>query len=827
MSQNIDKRIVEMQFDNKQFESGIQTSVKSLDELKKGLDFDKAVKGLSGLEKAGRSFNLSGISDGVSAISDRFTAMGIVGMRVLQNITDAAYNAGKRMVSALTVDPVKSGFTEYETQIGAIQTILANTSDAMDKAGYSDQQRLDIVNGKLDELNAYADKTIYNFTEMTNNIGKFTAAGVDLDTSVSSIQGIANLAAVSGSTSQQASTAMYQLSQAISTGTVRLMDWNSVVNAGMGGELFQKALMRTASSMGVVGDEAKETFAKLQSGQISFRDSLSSGWLSGDILTATLGQISMDFEKIAQDNNLLLENGEADIEAAKNLMRSSLAADGKYSSEQIEEIIALADMATKAATEVKTLTQLFGTLKESLQSGWTQSWEYIIGDFEEAKELLTSISDHFGAIIGKSADSRNAILADWKALGGRNELINSFWNIVHSVENVANVIKGAFSEFFPPATGKQLFDITKKISDFTAKIKAATENSELMGKIGRVFRGVAAALDIVKTAAGWAWDGLKKLLGMTEGAAGGFLDFIAGIGDWVVSLRDSIKNSEMLQGILNGLGTAAASVRDLVVGGIKKIGTFFTNLWGKIKATGIFTKVGDWFNSFIGKIPEFIGKIKDWGKSIIDWVKNSETLQTAWKNIRGFFEPIINGIADFGGKLWEAIKSFFGADTSGEGNLWDKMKARFSAFGEKIGEWFETIKPKLIEAWENVKAFISNLFTKTIPDFLSNLKMKAIAKWPWLEKVFAFFEDVWNKVKEVCGPTIEKIKGLGKQLWEGVKSLFGGGQNAPKEGEITFGETLNKAFFPISLRSRFRNGFEKVKAWIGRFIKTALRSSPD
>src|SRR5574344_1623511 len=157
MSQNIDKRIVEMTFDNKQFESGIQTSVKSLDELKKGLDFDKSVKSLSGLEKAGRFFDLSGISSSVQSISDRFSAMGIIGMTALQNIANSAYNCGKRIASALTIDPVKTGFNEYETQIGAIQTILANTSDAMNKAGYSQQQRLDIVNGKLDELNAYAD----------------------------------------------------------------------------------------------------------------------------------------------------------------------------------------------------------------------------------------------------------------------------------------------------------------------------------------------------------------------------------------------------------------------------------------------------------------------------------------------------------------------------------------------------------------------------------------------------------------------------------------------------------------------------------------------
>lgn len=830
MSNSIDKRIVEMQFNNKQFESGIQTSIKSLDRLKQNLNLEKAAKGLESLEKAGRSFNLSSMNDSITAISNRFSAMGIVGMTVLQNITNSAYNCAKRMMNILAVDPLKMGFSEYETQINSVQTILANTSSEMDKLGYDQQQRLDIVNQKLDELNVYADKTIYNFSEMTRNIGTFTAAGVELDTSVSSIKGIANLAAVSGSTSQQASTAMYQLSQAIATGTIRLMDWNSVVNAGMGGEVFQNALIRTASNMKVVGEDAQKMFAKLQAGEVSFRDSLSSGWLSSDILTATLSQIAMDFEQIAKANGLLLENGAADIESAKKLMRSSLIAEG-YTDDEADEIINLAETATDAATKVKTLTQLFDTLKEAMQSGWTQSWEYIIGDFNEAKELLTSVSDYFGAIIGASADSRNAMLADWAELGGRNALIDSFWNIIYSIKNVTGTIRKAFEEFFPQTTGQQLFDITKKISDFTEKIKVATENSELMGRVSRVFRGVAAALDIVRTAAGWAWDGFKRLLEQTNGAAGGFLDFLAGIGDSVSGFRDAIKSSEALQGILNGLGNTAAAVYDMVAGGIKRIGTFFENLWTQIQGSGIFTRIGDFLTEVLGKIPEFIARIGEWGNSIINWVKSCETLKNAWNSVKGFFGPIISGIADFGKALWDGIQAFFGEDTNGEGFL-DKIKVRFSAFGEKIGEWFETIGPKLKQDWENVRAFMTALFTKTIPQFFANLKMEAIQKWPWLERIFTFFEETWEKARETCGPILNRIREIGMQLWTAIKNLFGG-ENEPKESEMTFGESIRnivsetwnkiKGFFSDFFLTTLPQWFEQFKGvdW-GKIIKTAL-----
>ena len=234
MSTEIEQRVVQMKFDNKQFESGTKTTMSTLDKLKEKLKFDKFTDGFSKISQSAKNVDLSHISNGAETVSVKFSALQTIAMTALSNITNSAINTGKKLVSAFTIDPIKSGFQEYETQINAIQTILANTK--------SKGSTLDDVNNALDELNTYADKTIYNFTEMTKNIGTFTAAGVDLATSTGAIKGIANLGAISGSTSQQVSTAMYQLSQALAAGKVSLQDWNSVVNAGMGGEIFQEEL---------------------------------------------------------------------------------------------------------------------------------------------------------------------------------------------------------------------------------------------------------------------------------------------------------------------------------------------------------------------------------------------------------------------------------------------------------------------------------------------------------------------------------------------------------------------------------------------------------
>ena len=372
MSKTIDEKVVEMRFDNSNFESNVKTSMSTLDKLKQKLNFSGASKGLSELDSSVKKLNFSGLGNAINTVQAKFSAMSVVGVTALSNITSAAMAAGANMVKALTIEPVMTGFEEYETQIGAIQTILSNTR--------SKGTTLDDVNAALDELNHYADLTIYNFTEMTKNIGTFTAAGVDLDKAVTSIKGIANLGAISGSTSVQVSTAMYQLSQALAAGRVSLMDWNSVVNAGMGGEVFQEALKRTAEHMGTDVDAIIEKYG-------SFRESLTRGeWLTADVLTETLTQLSGAYS-------------EAD-----------LLAQG-YTESQAKEITALANDAVSAATDVKTFSQLWQTTKEAVQSGWTNTWELIVGDFGEAKEFLSGFSATINDMVNQSANARNELLS--------------------------------------------------------------------------------------------------------------------------------------------------------------------------------------------------------------------------------------------------------------------------------------------------------------------------------------------------------------------------------------------------------------------------------
>ena len=361
MSKTIDEKVVEMRFDNKQFEDGVATSMSTLDKLKKSLNLDGAAKGLDSLSDAAKKCDMSTLSRSVEAVQTKFSAMQVVAMTALSNITNSAVNAGKQLLSSLTVEPITTGFNEYELKMGSIQTIMASTGESLER-----------VNQKLDELNRYSDRTIYSFSDMTSNIGKFTNAGVKLDDAVAAIQGVSNVAAVSGANANEASRAMYNFAQALSAGYVKLIDWKSIENANMATVEFKTQLLESAVAAGTLTKTADGMYKTLAKGTVIdathlFNDSLQEQWMTTEVLTSTLKD---------------------------------------YADETTE----IGKKAFAAAQDVKTWTQLLDTLKESAQSGWAETWQLVAGDYEEAKATLRTFSEFFSSIIDGSSEARNSLL---------------------------------------------------------------------------------------------------------------------------------------------------------------------------------------------------------------------------------------------------------------------------------------------------------------------------------------------------------------------------------------------------------------------------------
>lgn len=620
MSGGVDDRVVQLKFDNKQFEQASAQSMSTLDKLKKSLDFKDANKSLGGLQKTAGSFNLGSMATTIEGISTKFLAMGTIGVTALVQLTQQGLQTGAMLAKALTIDPVQSGFAEYQTNLNSIQTILANTQAA--------GSNLKDVNKALDELNTYSDKTIYNFSEMARNIGTFTAAGVALKPATAAIKGIANLAALSGSNSQQASTAMYQLSQAIAAGKISLMDWNSVVNAGMGGTVFQRALAQTAVKMGTIKESAvklKGPMKNVTIAGLSFRESISDpkvgGWLTSGVLTKTLAHFTAD------------------------LTDAQLAAEG-FSATEIKAIQAQAKTAMAAASQVKTISQAFDVAKETAGSGWTKTWSIIFGDFEVAKKDMTSFSNFMNDIINKNADARNKMLGEWAKFGGRTAAIDALKNALKALTMILDPIKKAWASVFPPSTGKDLADLTKKIRDFFGNLIIGQETAN---KIGYVFKGFFTVLKIGKNILSGVIGFVKDMFSIfTAGsgeASGGILDFAWNISNMIQRLDYFLTSTNAIPAffdrLYNSVGPTVAKIRDFtrsigeaVGGALGKLPALFGRLQGAISGAN---------DQGLTPMEQTTSKLKD------GWTSLTTALQGALSFFQNFGATVKDAFAGGGG----------------------------------------------------------------------------------------------------------------------------------------------------------------------------------
>lgn len=630
---SVDDRIVRMEFDNASFERKLGTTLTSLDKLEKSLKFEGAAKGLSNVSQTAGKMNFSGLANSVNGLKDKFKTMSVVGVTALATIASKAVSAGGRIVKSLALDNILAGFHEYETNIGSIQTILANTK--------SQGTNLEDVNGALDQLNEYSDKTIYNFGQMAKNIGTFTAAGVDLDTSVSSIKGIANLAAISGSSSEQASTAMYQLSQAISTGAVKLQDWNSVVNAGMGGKVFQEALFESGKALGEIkGVKMDQTFQEWTDAGNSFRGSLVKGWVTSDVLTTTLQGFT----------------GE--------MTESQLVAKG-FSEEAAKNMVELGKTGVDAATQVRTLTGLISTTKEAIGSGWSRSFRIVFGDFEEATKLFTNISNAVGEMVGKSADARNELLQGWKDLGGRTLLIETLKKTIKNLGRILKPIKDAFRDIFPPMTSKRLFKLTQNFNEFA---KALRPSKDTVKDIGRIFKGFFGILEIGWTAIKGTAKFIKFLFQELTGAgSGNFLDFAAKIGDFFTELNEKLVEGKGIKQFFRDLRKMVKDVSPVIEEIKDKIVIFFSEL-KKFDIKDIIKNPLPYLNKIKDKLlglfdgvdlkaPEGLGNVFGRLKTRFETLQRIfGKVKEIWQPFKRAFKKVIE-VLDTG---WEAIKGWFG-----------------------------------------------------------------------------------------------------------------------------------------------------------------------
>ena len=707
MSKEIDEKVVRMQFDNSNFESNVQTSLGTIGRLKQSLNFSNSSKSLENIGDVAKSVNMSPLSNAVETVKNKFSGLEVMAVTALANITNSAVNTGKRIISALTIDPIKDGLNEYELQIKSVQTIMGNTG-----------KDVKTVNKALDELNDYADLTIYNFSEMTQNAGMFTAAGVELDDTMIAIKGIGNWAAYAGASASDMSRATFQLGQALSSGVIRLQDWMSIEHtAGMAGEKYKEAFMETARQHGIAVDD-------IVAANGSFRESLKDNWLTTDIFLETM-------QRFANDQSM-----------------------------------------TDAATKVKTFTDLMGTLKEALGTGWASSWRIIIGDFEEARDLWTGVSDTLTGFINKSADARNKILSDWKELGGRTNLIEGIKNAFEGVLSVVKPVKEAFSEVFDSITGADLAKFTEGFKNLTDKFKLSETTSN---NLKRTFKGLFSIFNICKEAIVAIGKALSPVIDFIAKLVDSFLSVTAVIGDYISAFSDAIEQSGIFKDVIGGV----LKLLEPVGKAVDKAGEFVKKFFNSIKTidasdlTSIGKAISNAFEpvkgigDFINVVFEGIGKaVQSFGPGISEvFSKLADALSNlfTFDSASSFMDLLISGAIV---KAIKSIKKVFDSvnDTiSSAGGIGKSISDMFGTVGDTLKVWQESIKAdKLIKIGKAIALLAGSLLVISLIDS---------------DKLGSSLSAIGGLMTELMAglAVLELIQNKIKTPAEGLKNLFGSG----------------------------------------------------
>lgn len=687
--------------------------------------FPNSIKSIDGLNTKVAGFDVSPLSNAfakaASSVQNSLSIMDIALGNVLGGMIQKAMSFTGQFFRGYG-----DGLAEYKNKLGSIQTIMTNTEWEIPDSSV----RMRRVSGALETLNDYADKTIYSFADMTKNIGTFTAAGVSLDKSAVAIKGISNLAAASGSDTNQASMAMYQLSQALASGRVALQDWNSVVNAGMGGKLFQDRLTQTAEKMGHARDMTK-----------SFRDSLKDGWLTSEVLLETLREFS-------EDQSML-----------------------------------------DAATKVKSFGQLVDTVQEAIGSGWATTWEYFLGGFEEAKSLWTSIGDIVNPFVsddqGTYYDSvleitrslgnyRNAMLKTWKDMGGQEALFNS-------IKNSFEIVFGAMTKFregFRSVIGdyKQaatvFYGFTKALESVTNNIKNNTYLFSTINAIGKMVGQTFLTL-------GWIFSKVGQGISSVGKSSGSVLMPLRTAADSIARFMEALRSNENAHLIFYHIGKTIANVfniiitvgrivifviKDILKGfskfgeskGLVTVATTLSDVTGKlltfVKAIEKFVLSSNKFEQIGGTIGKVLGAISNAFSGVFSKLK-------MLANPFGNAEAIFSGAAGIFNKVGSALANIINNIGSVMSQAWDSLVSGLKASYDALKDAFVSFDVASI-----IKALIG-LFA-----FDKWLKFKN-SKGSVVDMVFDKFKEMFSGGKEQATGLIDEVKGVFTSLQGTINSF--------------------------------------------------------
>lgn len=639
---SVDERVVRMRFDNVQFKKAAGETSGILDRVKNSVN------------SAGKSRGLMDMAKHMETVSVKASAMQVAVATAIANIANRAVNAGINMAKSLTLDPVKAGFDEYELKMKSIQTILANTKG----------ENLKSVSSTLNELNDYADYTIYNFGQMTNAIGQLTTSGMGLKESASLVKGFHNMVALAGGSATEAAEAMVQMSQGIQAGVLKAQDWMSIEKRGLGSQSLQKALFATAESMGTITNlKPGQTFEEWIKASGGFKGSLEQGWMTADVFSQTMQVMT------------------GDLKTVQDIMKLG------YSKKAAKDLLEMSENALESATKVRTLTAFWETMQEQLGSGWSQIMETLFGDFNEATELFTGLSDKTGQWIGTFFGYISTMLKGWDEMGGRAAIIQTIQNLLAPLGAIINVVMTAWNKAFPAKrSGDGLVTMSKGLEALTSPLQlVATVIGWLTGPLTGLFKLFGLLGATIGTVTDFISPFLDKFVDFVNNinvdiSGGGviqfFKDLAKALGDAIAQVKTFVDKGGTLRDAIKNISVDLPSISDLFGGGKKDDikGFIDSDISGKVSAMGAYAESkarGLTFNPDAEISSDRVRDISDsnYGEPFEDIGAKAESgaekLEKAGDKIEGFWVKI----KDFFGGMVERIKGLTMEDVVSSLNL--------------------------------------------------------------------------------------------------------------------------------------------------------------
>ena len=770
MSDELDKRVVRMEFDNSKFEKNVKQSQETLKKLDKQLEFKD---GSNGIEK-------------VEASLSHFQ---IVAFAVINRVTNKIIDLGVNFVKALSVDNISAGWTKFGQKVTSVATLAAQKIKMSGKVIEDTNEKMEAINDQLDKLNFFSDETSYNFTDMIDNIGKFTAAGRSLDESVNAMMGIANWAALSGQNASTASRAMYQLSQALGKGYIQLIDWKSIQIANMDTQEFRETVLQTAVDIGELTKAGNEFITKTGKKFTleKFTESLSSKWFTNDVLLKTLSKYSSAVQDIYE---IASKEGISATEVLE-----------KYG----DQFDKFGIKAFKAAQEARTFTDVINATKDAVSTGWMATAEQIFGGYEDAKNLWTELANELYGIFAEGGNFRNEVLKLWNTLEGRKDIFGehgssnqgAFWNIYDAIIAIKDLIKDAWSGVF---NSSDFTSETERAQDLASKLKEIT--SQIREITSRVLNNIRNNIELKAVLSGLA-NTVGILVSLLKAAYFAISPIVYAAKDLAKYLFNRIAafglNMKKVQSVTENINRVAS-----------KLYYSISNIVEYINPTGILDSIIDTLSGILQELSKFdiINAIADWVKDFIDAMKSAGGTSESVQNILGGLASIIrvigklvievtkiiskyvlpiasiiidtvSKVAGFLSGLLVTILGFVGDFITQLSNLILGKSSEFGELGNDIKNFVTDMLARLKKLSPVLKSIVS--ITKTFVDLILLLP-KAIDKMfvnftgkTFGENIVSFFDNLAKSISNLYNKIQNGIGGKGSDnLFDPIINLANG-----------------------------------------------------